>query len=111
MRPRMRLGLYSAVSVSTTGTSPPRPKFEMNRYIDRENTLPAVATRPVKTEKIPMVAENDVPVDNAVAMVEAGKKDVIIVAGGGNGMLNLFVRPEIKSLRLPLSMIDYVCTV
>jgi ABC-type nitrate/sulfonate/bicarbonate transport system substrate-binding protein len=30
-------------------------------------------------------------------MVEAGKKDVIIVAGGGNGMLNLFVRPEIKS--------------
>ena len=36
-------------------------------------------------------------VDNAVAMVEAGKKDVIIVAGGGNGMLNLFVRPEIKS--------------
>jgi len=36
-------------------------------------------------------------VDNAVAMVEVGKKDVIIVAGGGNGMLNLFVRPEIKS--------------
>ena len=36
-------------------------------------------------------------VDNAVAMVEAGKKDVIIVAGGGNGMLSLFVRPEIKS--------------
>src|SRR5476649_128412 len=36
-------------------------------------------------------------VDNAVAMVEASKKDVIIVAGGGNGMLNLFVRPEIKS--------------
>lgn len=36
-------------------------------------------------------------VDNAVAMVEDAKKDVIIVAGGGNGMLNLFVRPEIKS--------------
>ena len=36
-------------------------------------------------------------VDNAVAMVEGAKKDVIIVAGGGNGMLNLFVRPEIKS--------------
>jgi ABC-type nitrate/sulfonate/bicarbonate transport system substrate-binding protein len=36
-------------------------------------------------------------VDNAVAMVEDMKKDVIIVAGGGNGMLNLFVRPEIKS--------------
>src|SRR5476651_2605913 len=36
-------------------------------------------------------------VDNAVAMVEGSKKDVIIVAGGGNGMLNLFVRPEIKS--------------
>ncbi len=35
-------------------------------------------------------------VDNAVAMVESGK-DVIIVAGGGNGMLSLFVRPEIKS--------------
>lgn len=36
-------------------------------------------------------------VDNAVAMVEGAKKDVIIVAGGGNGMLNLFVRPEIKT--------------
>jgi len=36
-------------------------------------------------------------VDNAVAMVEGAHKDVIIVAGGGNGMLNLFVRPEIKS--------------
>jgi NitT/TauT family transport system substrate-binding protein len=36
-------------------------------------------------------------VDNAVAMVEASGKDVVIVAGGGNGMLNLFVRPEVKS--------------
>src|SRR5665213_1694836 len=36
-------------------------------------------------------------VDNAVAMVEAAHKDVIIVAGGGNGMLTLFVRPEIRS--------------
>jgi len=36
-------------------------------------------------------------VDNAVAMVEAMNKDVIIVAGGGNGMLSLYVRPEIKS--------------
>ena len=36
-------------------------------------------------------------VDNAVAMVEGAKKDVVIVSGGSNGMLSLFVRPEIKS--------------
>jgi len=36
-------------------------------------------------------------VDNAVAMVEDAKQDVIIVAGGSNGMLKLFVRPEVKS--------------
>ena len=36
-------------------------------------------------------------VDNAVAMVESAKKDVIIVSGGSNGMLSLFVRPEVKS--------------
>ena len=36
-------------------------------------------------------------VDNAVAMVEGAKKDVIIVSGGSNGMLSLFVRPEVKS--------------
>jgi len=36
-------------------------------------------------------------VDNAVAMVDGAKKDVIIVAGGSNGMLDLFVRPELKS--------------
>jgi ABC-type nitrate/sulfonate/bicarbonate transport system substrate-binding protein len=32
-----------------------------------------------------------------VAMVDAMNQDVVIVAGGGNGMLDLFVRPEIKS--------------
>lgn len=36
-------------------------------------------------------------VDNAVAMVESAKKDVVIVSGGSNGMLSLFVRPEVKS--------------
>jgi ABC-type nitrate/sulfonate/bicarbonate transport system substrate-binding protein len=36
-------------------------------------------------------------VDNAVAMVDAMNQNVVIVAGGGNGMLDLFVRPEIKS--------------
>jgi ABC-type nitrate/sulfonate/bicarbonate transport system substrate-binding protein len=36
-------------------------------------------------------------VDNAVALVENEKADVIIVAGGSNGMLELVVRPEIKS--------------
>ncbi|MGC2045920.1 MAG: ABC transporter substrate-binding protein, partial [Pseudolabrys sp.] len=36
-------------------------------------------------------------VDNAVAMVEGAKKDVVIVSGGSNGMLSLFVRPEIKT--------------
>jgi ABC-type nitrate/sulfonate/bicarbonate transport system substrate-binding protein len=36
-------------------------------------------------------------VDNAVAMVNTGKGDVIIVMGGDNGMNELYVRPEIKS--------------
>ena len=60
MRPRIRLGLYSAVSVSATGTSPPSPKFEMKRKIESESTFQDTATRPVKTEKIPMVAANEV---------------------------------------------------
>jgi ABC-type nitrate/sulfonate/bicarbonate transport system substrate-binding protein len=36
-------------------------------------------------------------VDNAVAMVESARKNVVIVSGGSNGMLSLFVRPEVKS--------------
>ncbi len=36
-------------------------------------------------------------VDNAVAMVEVAKADVIIAAGGGNGATSLMVRPEINS--------------
>ena len=36
-------------------------------------------------------------VDNAVALVQTAKQDVIIVAGGGNGGNRLVVRPEIKS--------------
>jgi hypothetical protein len=36
--------------------------------------------------------------DKAVAIEEAAKKDLIILADAGNGMLNLFVRPEPKSL-------------
>jgi ABC-type nitrate/sulfonate/bicarbonate transport system substrate-binding protein len=36
-------------------------------------------------------------VDNAVALAQGAKQDVIIVAGGGNGGNHLFVRPEIKS--------------
>jgi ABC-type nitrate/sulfonate/bicarbonate transport system substrate-binding protein len=36
-------------------------------------------------------------VDNAVALVEVAKQDVIIVAGGSNGMNELIVRPEVKS--------------
>jgi ABC-type nitrate/sulfonate/bicarbonate transport system substrate-binding protein len=34
--------------------------------------------------------------DNAVAMVETAKADVIVFMGGNNGMNNLFVRPEIN---------------
>jgi len=37
-------------------------------------------------------------IDNAVAMVEVAKEDVIIVAGGDSGMNELFVRPEIATL-------------
>lgn len=37
-------------------------------------------------------------VDNAVAMVEVAKVDVVIVAGGEGGMNELMVRPEIERL-------------
>lgn len=37
-------------------------------------------------------------VDNAVAMVELAKQDVIIVSGGDTGMNEFIVRPEIQSL-------------
>ncbi len=37
-------------------------------------------------------------VDNAVAMIEVAKKDVVIVAGGDGGMNELMVRPEFKQL-------------
>jgi ABC-type nitrate/sulfonate/bicarbonate transport system substrate-binding protein len=36
-------------------------------------------------------------VDNAVALVDAAKQDVVIVSGGSNGMNELIVRPEINS--------------
>jgi ABC-type nitrate/sulfonate/bicarbonate transport system substrate-binding protein len=37
-------------------------------------------------------------VDNAVAMVEDAKQDVVIVTGGDNGMNEFYVQPLIKSL-------------
>jgi ABC-type nitrate/sulfonate/bicarbonate transport system substrate-binding protein len=36
-------------------------------------------------------------VDNAVAMVERGKHDVVIVIGGDSSMNELFVQPEVRS--------------
>jgi ABC-type nitrate/sulfonate/bicarbonate transport system substrate-binding protein len=36
-------------------------------------------------------------VDNALAMIEMGKHDVVIVTGGDSGMNEFFVQPEIKS--------------
>ena len=38
-------------------------------------------------------------VDNAVAMVETAREDVIIVTGGDTGMNEFIVRPEIKSIQ------------
>jgi ABC-type nitrate/sulfonate/bicarbonate transport system substrate-binding protein len=35
--------------------------------------------------------------DNAVAMIEVAKQDVVIVGGGDSGMNEFFVQPEIKS--------------
>ena len=35
--------------------------------------------------------------DNAVAMIEVARKDVIIVAGGDGGMNEFFVQPEVRS--------------
>ncbi|MSQ57131.1 MAG: ABC transporter substrate-binding protein [Limnohabitans sp.] len=37
-------------------------------------------------------------VDNAVAMVEAARKDVVILMGGDGGMMELLVRPEIQKI-------------
>lgn len=37
-------------------------------------------------------------VDNAVAMVEVAKVDAVVVGGGDSGLLELFVRPEIRTL-------------
>src|SRR5438034_9932209 len=36
-------------------------------------------------------------VDNAVAMVETAKKDVVIVTGGDNGMNEFFVQADVRS--------------
>jgi ABC-type nitrate/sulfonate/bicarbonate transport system substrate-binding protein len=36
-------------------------------------------------------------IDNAVAMIEVAKKDVVIVSGGDSGMNEFFVQPDIKS--------------
>src|SRR5712692_3880933 len=36
-------------------------------------------------------------VDNALAMIEVGKHDVVIVTGGDSGMNEFFVQPEVKS--------------
>jgi ABC-type nitrate/sulfonate/bicarbonate transport system substrate-binding protein len=36
-------------------------------------------------------------VDNAVAMVEAAKQDVVIVTGGDSGMNEFFVQPYVRS--------------
>src|SRR4051812_16000629 len=37
-------------------------------------------------------------VDNAVAVVERAKADVVIVSGGDNGMNEFFVQPEVRSI-------------
>src|SRR3954453_13839358 len=36
-------------------------------------------------------------VDNAVALVDSGKADVVIIAGGGNAMNELIVRSEVRN--------------
>ncbi|MEO7887743.1 MAG: hypothetical protein ABIR76_13505, partial [Polaromonas sp.] len=36
-------------------------------------------------------------VDNAIAMIEVAKKDVVIVAGGDGGMNEMMARPEVRS--------------
>jgi hypothetical protein len=56
----MRAGLYSEASVSATGTSPPRPKFDRKRNTASDSTFQDAPTRPVNSEKMPMVAANEV---------------------------------------------------
>lgn len=63
--------------------------------VDVEFTPTSKAQRDALAEGRVQIAQ--AAVDNAVAMVEGAKKDVIIVSGGSNGMLSLFVRPEVKS--------------
>ncbi|MGA7389822.1 MAG: ABC transporter substrate-binding protein [Pseudolabrys sp.] len=63
--------------------------------VDVEFTPTSKAQRDALADGRAQIAQ--AAVDNAVAMVESAKKDVIIVSGGSNGMLSLFVRPEVKS--------------
>jgi ABC-type nitrate/sulfonate/bicarbonate transport system substrate-binding protein len=63
--------------------------------VDVQFTPTSKAQRDALAEGSVQIAQ--AAVDNAVAMVEGAKKDVVIVSGGSNGMLSLFVRPEIKT--------------
>jgi ABC-type nitrate/sulfonate/bicarbonate transport system substrate-binding protein len=63
--------------------------------VDVQFTANSKAQRDALADGSVQIAQS--AVDNAVAMVESAKKDVVIVSGGSNGMLTLFVRPEIKS--------------
>jgi ABC-type nitrate/sulfonate/bicarbonate transport system substrate-binding protein len=48
-------------------------------------------------------------VDNAVAMIEVAKHDVVIVSGGDSGMNEFFVQPDVKSfadLRARIIVVD-----
>ena len=53
---RMALGMNSAVMVSATGISPPRPKLERKRKTPSDSMFQAAATRPLNAAKMPMVA-------------------------------------------------------
>ena len=53
-------GCIRRSSVSATGTSPPRPKFDRKRNTASDSTFHDAPTRPVNSEKMPMVAANEV---------------------------------------------------
>jgi ABC-type nitrate/sulfonate/bicarbonate transport system substrate-binding protein len=120
VRPRLRAAIVaaSAVLVSALPASATETRVRVNVFIGPQNIALYVAQEKgffarrglaVEIEATPnsraqrdglINGRSDIvqsAVDNAVALVEVEKQDVVIVAGGSDGMNQLVVRPEINS--------------
>ena len=72
-------------------------------YFSRRGITPAIEFTPNSLQQRTKLAAGQIDiahaaVDNAVAMVEVAKQDVIIVAGGEGGMNEMMVRQDINTL-------------